>query len=217
MLPKRHKLRLIGAFAALATLALAISCRGFFVNPTLTAINISPSSPEVEVNQNLTLSVYGTYNDGSSGLVNSGVSWSSSTPAVAAFSSSTSNILRGVSLGTTTITANAEAVTATATATVFLGGISAITVSPSSGSVSISKATTASFTASATANGEKVDITTQGAVWTLSPTSTLVTCSPSGDAEVCSAASGANTGVYSLVVSYPGTSLTATAALTVNP
>ena len=31
MSPTKSQLRLMGAFAALATLALAISCRGFFV------------------------------------------------------------------------------------------------------------------------------------------------------------------------------------------
>src|SRR5271168_4037476 len=34
----RYKLRLAGAFAALVTLALAVSCKGFFVNPTVTSI-----------------------------------------------------------------------------------------------------------------------------------------------------------------------------------
>ena len=34
MFSGKQKLRVIGAFAALATLALNVSCTGFFVNPT---------------------------------------------------------------------------------------------------------------------------------------------------------------------------------------
>ena len=36
----KNKLRLAGAFAFLATLALTISCTGFFVNPTVSSITI---------------------------------------------------------------------------------------------------------------------------------------------------------------------------------
>ncbi len=46
MSSKKSKLRLLGAFAALATLALAVSCPGFFVNPTLTAIAVGPLTPD---------------------------------------------------------------------------------------------------------------------------------------------------------------------------
>ncbi len=39
----KSKLRLICAFAALATLALAVSCRGFFVKPTLSSLVVTPA------------------------------------------------------------------------------------------------------------------------------------------------------------------------------
>ncbi len=41
--PLTHKLRLLAAFAALLTLALAAGCRGFFVNPTLTSLAVAPT------------------------------------------------------------------------------------------------------------------------------------------------------------------------------
>lgn len=135
MFPTKSKLRLIGAVVALATLALAISCRGFFVNPTLTAITISPSSPQVQLNNTVSLTVYGTYNDGSTGRVNSGVTWTSQSPTVAQFTTGTSNVLQGLSLGTSVIQAQAQAVQGTATATVFQA-ISSITISPTSGGFS---------------------------------------------------------------------------------
>ncbi len=214
----KHKLRLIGAFAALAILALAVGCRGFFVNPTLTAINIAPSSPQVQINSTLGLSVFGTYNDGSTAQVSTGVSWSSDTPTVATFSSSTSNLLEGLSLGTATITANAQAVTATATATVFLGGVTKIVVTPSSGSFSAAAGGAVPYTATATANGTQVDISVNGAIWSITPASTTITCTPSGLQESCGAAAGqATQGKYTVTAGYPGTTIVGTATLTVNP
>lgn len=211
----KRKLRLIGAFAVLATLALAISCRGFFVNPTLTSITIAPTTPEVEINNIEALTVYGNYNDGSTGQVTSGVSWSSSTPSVASFSSPTSNVLHGLTLGTTTITANAQAVTATATATVFLGGITAMTVSPTTASQPLSF-TTQDFTFTADANGTEVPITTDnGGTLTITPATTGITCIASGNMESCTGDGSETAATYSLTMTYPGTAISATAKLTV--
>src|SRR5579872_1012756 len=206
------KLRLIAAFAALATLALAVSCRGFFVNPTLTSIVISPTTPEVAINTTLTLQVFGTYDDGSRNQVKSGVSWSSDTPSVAPIDPNT-GIMTGMSLGTATITADAEGLTSTATATVFLSGVTAITVSPSTGTASIS-GSVQNFTATATANGSSVDITGTG-TWTLTPSSSSVTCTFVSPDEECSAVQGATTGPYTITVSYPGTTIVGTATLNV--
>jgi hypothetical protein len=66
----KSKLRLLGAFAALLTLALAVGCRGFFVKPTLTAIAVGPLTPTIYVGATLdTVQMFavGTFNDGSSG------------------------------------------------------------------------------------------------------------------------------------------------------
>jgi hypothetical protein len=219
MSSKKQKLRLAAALAALAMLALAVSCRGFFVNPTLTAITISPSTPQVEVDTTLVppLSIYGTYSDGSTAVVSSGVSWSSDTPSVATISAAGS--LAGVSLGTATITASAQAVTATATATVYLGGISAISVSPTSGSVdNQNTVVTANFVFTATANGQPEVITTDnGGILTITPTTSGVdlSCIASVDTEVCSTDGNAVPGSYSVIMTYPGTNASATATLTV--
>lgn len=215
----KQKLRLAGAVAALGTLALAISCRGFFVNPTLTAINISPAAPYVPINQNQALSVYGTYNDGSTGQVTSGVTWSSSTPAVANFSSPTSNLLQGLTLGTTTITANAQAVSATATATVYLTGITKITVSPTSWGFSSAAGSTQNFQATASANGTSIDITTTGATYTITPTTSAITCAAADPYETCTATGGSTVtpATYTLTVGYPGTNVVGTVAINVSP
>src|SRR5689334_478864 len=133
MSSKKSTLRLMGAFAALATLALAVSCKGFFVKPTLTSIAISPTSPQVQVSQTLQLQVFGTYNDGSRNQVKSGVSWSSSDPTIATVDPN-SGIMTGIQTGTTTITADAQGLTSTASGTVFLV-ITSIAISPTSASI----------------------------------------------------------------------------------
>lgn len=96
MSSKNQKLRLLGALAALATLALAISCRGFFKNPTVNALVISPTNPTVPLGGTLQMHAFGTNDDGSSaGDITSKVLWSSDNASI---SVSTGGLLTGVSL-----------------------------------------------------------------------------------------------------------------------
>jgi Bacterial Ig-like domain (group 2) len=221
MFAPKSKLRLICACAVLATLALAASCRGFFVNPTLTAIAVSPNAPQVELGTTLSpaLQAYGTYSDGSTGIVTSGVSWTSETPSVATITAG--GILAGVSLGTATINVSAQAVTGSATATVYLGGVTAITVSPSSASVSnTDPSTIAQYVFTATANGSPVVITTAtGGVLTISPSTagTDLACTPDADGihEDCSTDGNVPDATYSVTMTYPGSTASASANLTV--
>jgi hypothetical protein len=211
----KHKLRLAGALAVLATLALAASCRGFFQNPTLTSIAIAPTTPQVQLGTTTQLQVFGTYNDGSRNQVKSGIAWSSSAPTVASIGQ-TSGVLTGAQIGTATITADAQGLSSTATATVFLSGITQIVVTPSTWNFSSATGNSNQpFTAKATANGTTVDITTTGAIWT--PSISTITCAPSGTQELCSAATGIAQGTYTLTASYPGTTIVGTVTITVGP
>ncbi len=216
MSSNKHKLRLAGSFAALATLALAISCRGFFQNPTLTSIAISPATPEVAINTQLVpaLQVFGTYDDGSRNQVKTGVSWSSSDPTIASVDPA-SGVLSGVALGSATITASAQALTATASATVFLTGISSMTVSPTTGTISTTSPSTTGFAFVALVNGGQVPITTDnGGVLTLTPASSDINCAASGNDEICTGDGSELPGTYTITMTYPGTSASATATIT---
>jgi hypothetical protein len=212
----KHKLRLAGALAVLATLALAASCRGFFQNPTLTSIAIAPTAPQVQLGTTTQLQVFGTYNDGSRNQVKTGVAWSSSAPTIASIGQ-TSGVLTGVQAGTATITADAQGLSSTATATVFLSGITQIVVTPSTWNFSsLAGSSNQPFTAKATVNGTSVDITTTGAIWT--PSTSSITCGPSGTQELCTAQpSGVPQGAYTLTASYPGTTIVGTVIITVSP
>jgi trimeric autotransporter adhesin len=211
----KQKLRLVCAFAALATLGLAISCRGFFVNPTLTSIAISPTAPQVEEGKTLQLQAFGTYDDGSRNQIRSGVSWSSDTSTVASIDPNT-GILTGVTTGTSTITASSQALSSTATATVFIV-IDSISISPTSASVK--SGGTQNFTVSAASNGGTLNLTSSATLTAEQGGTavTTVTCSYNSSipAQVCTTTAG-TTGVFQIVASYSGSTLTATATLTVN-
>jgi len=212
----RKKLQLLGAFAALFSLALAVGCKGFFQNPTLTTITIGPATPSIQQGTTLQMTAVGTYSDGSTNTLTKGVFWSSDTTSVATISST--GLVSAVSSGTSTITASASAVSATTSVTVVLGNVTAITVSPSNTSVLIGG--TVPFTAKATISGGTTADITGTATWTVTQggvVSTTVSCSFDGvSQEDCTADSTASTGAYTITVTYGGTSVFGTATLNVD-
>ena len=114
----KQKLHLAGAFAALATLALAVSCTGFFVPEQLASMTISPASPTVPLGGTTQLQAFGTNTDSSSaGNISSKVTWTSSGGGITV---SSSGLLTGTDLSSaaSTITAEDQGITATASATV---------------------------------------------------------------------------------------------------
>src|SRR6476661_2376383 len=162
MLPKKSKLRLVGACAVLACLALAVSCTGFFVSPTLTGVSVGPQGLSLTLNQTWQMSATGTYNDGTQKTLNSGVTWSSSDASTVSVGQ-TSGIVTGLKTGSATITAasgSCSACSGSTTVTVVLTGVTSVLVSPSNQTVKIGS-TPVYFTAKA--NGT-IDITNAGAV-----------------------------------------------------
>src|ERR1700733_7471208 len=130
----KQKIRLLGAFAALLMLALAAGCRGFFVNPTLQSISVSPTTGSIAPAGTLQMTATGTFDDGSTSNVTSQSSWQSSDSTVASVGSNTGLGKAAASIasppGITTITATDGAFTNTATVTV-CPVVTSITVVPS--------------------------------------------------------------------------------------
>jgi hypothetical protein len=214
-----QKLRLTGAFAALAALALAVGCKGFFVNPTLTGVSVGPSGVTLNVGQTFQMTATGTYNDGSQKTLTSGVTWSSSAPTSVTVGA-TSGIVTGVQSGTSTITASSggcASCTGSTSVSVVLSGVSSITVSPASQSVAIN-GTPVFFTATASPGGD----ITQGATWNVvdaSGTNQNASFSisfVSGQGESFLPSSAATPGTYTINVTYPGTTVVGKATLTVS-
>jgi hypothetical protein len=213
-----RKLPLTLAFTVLVALAFGVSCRGFFVKPTLTALAINPTAPAVNVGQSQTLQVFGTFDDGSRSALTSGVGWSTDTPTVATITGTGSAVLAGVAPGSATITASAQALSATASATVLLTGVTSITVTPTSQSITGLNTQSNPFTFSTTVNGTTIDITTSsGGTLTVSPNDGHVTCAPSGGTEICTPDGSETSGTqYTITMTYNGSNASASATLTFN-
>jgi hypothetical protein len=169
---KKQTLRLTGAFAVLAMMALGPSCRGFFVKPTLSSITVGPATPSIQTgNTNNTVQMFatGTFNDGSTG--HPSVNWSISPTSTATINKS--GLVTSVATGTATVTATSNdnpSITGTQSVSVTVGCITSITVTSSNGTT-ISNGGTTSLTLVAKANtcNGIVDITSV-AQWTSSNT-----------------------------------------------
>ena len=144
MVKIKRNLQFSAAFAALILVALSVGCSGFFVDPTLTTITVTPSTPSVVSGNTLQMIATGSYDDGSTKNI-SGAATSKSFrfPSVATLDSS--GLLTGVATGTATITATSGAITGTTTATIQVAGLQSITLSPTG--ISIKQGTTQQFTA----------------------------------------------------------------------
>src|SRR5579859_5382566 len=121
--------RVVAAVAMLTILALAASCRGFFVKPTLSSIAVGPASPSIQTgstNNTVQMFAVGTFNDGSTG--NPAVTWSIS-PSNTVATISPGGLVTSVATGTATVTATATqnpSITGTQSLTVIVGCIQSI-------------------------------------------------------------------------------------------
>jgi hypothetical protein len=218
MSSRKTTLRIAGAFGLLATLALGISCRGFFQNPTITSITIEPSAPSVSQGETEQLNAAGTDSEGNSYTLTGGttcsgttVCWSSSDTSIATITSG--GLLKGLTVGSATITASSGTASATASATVTLGNVTAITVSPTSVSLPESSTATTCFTAEATlSSGPEQDVTAT-ATWVSSNTNVTV---ENGVDPMC-VQSGTSTGTATVYAQYTsGSNLITSNTVTVN-
>jgi len=137
MFSGKQKIRVIGAFAALATLALSLSCTGFFQNPTWTSITIQPPNPAVAVGFSQTLTAWGTDTNGQRSQITHNLVWdlsgASNGGTVATLDPAT-GLLKGIAPGTVTVTASSEGISGTATATV-AQEVSTMTITPATSSI----------------------------------------------------------------------------------
>jgi hypothetical protein len=191
----KHKLRLAGALAALATLALAISCRGFFVNPTLTSITVGPSGQTIVPGGSLQMVATGTFNDGSTANVTGKCLWSSSDTSVATVGQSNGRVVAAAVInnppGVTTITAVDGTASNTATVTV-CPNVTAMTLTADTTNPAANQVVT--FTAMATfGSGSPTDVTNQ-VTWNISNTAVFPSITD-GQGTVNALASGQSTNV----------------------
>jgi trimeric autotransporter adhesin len=235
----KHKLRLVGAFAALAMLALAVSCTGFFQNPTLSTITIDPPTPTISQGATQQMTATGTFQDGTTSTLTGGTScsgstvcWSSSDTTVVTIT--TSGSATGVAQGTATITAASGAITGTTQATVDLTNVTNYQICQgtfgstdcSSGSSPLTSNITAgtqqTFIAQGSSNGQIFDLTV-ASTWTMTsaaPANGSIECTNDGvsSPETCVVQDGTTPNTYTFSVTYGSTTiLTATLNIVVAP
>jgi len=171
MLSTKQTPRVVAAVAMLTILALAASCRGFFVQPTLSSLAVGPASPSIQTgstNDTVQMFAVGTFNDGSTG--NPSVTWSVSPTTTATITAG--GLVKSVAVGSATVTAAATenpSITGTQTVTVTVGCIQSITLSPTTFALSNGGLTSQQVTATANTCNGTVDITSV-ATWTSSNT-----------------------------------------------
>jgi uncharacterized protein YjdB len=157
--------------AVLVALA-SISCRGFFVSPTLTSITVAPQNASVNIGSTLQFTATGVNNDGTNASLHN-LTWSSSATTIATITSS--GLAKGVASGTSTITATDGGVTGSSSLTVG-STTNILTIAPANSTVSLStNGNTLQF--NATLHGQNV---TSSTTWRPSNTSlsTFSTSSP---------------------------------------
>lgn len=193
----KSKLRLIGAFAALATLVLALSCRGFFVNPTVTSLAIGPANLTLSPGQTFQMVATATYSDGSTGDVTGKSVWTSTQQNVASFSAPGKLVAASLQNlttlpGQTTVSAS-DGTVSSSTETVNVCPVVeslAITVNNSS-SATVTAGDTAIFVATATFNGVTgPQPVTAFVTWNISQTSILPSIDSSGNGTTVASSSG---------------------------
>ena len=157
-------------FAGGIAVSIGVSCRGFFVQPTLTSITVLPLSPTIQTgttSNTVQMSATGVYNDGSSG--SAPVQWSISPSGIATIT--TGGLVTSQAQGTATITATSTqlpSISGTQALTVTVGCIQSIAISPTSGALN-QQTQVATFKAMATTCNGVIDITTS-ATWASSNT-----------------------------------------------
>jgi hypothetical protein len=212
MLSRKKKLQLVAAFAILFLFAIVLGCNGFFVDPVLTSIAVGPTAT---INQGTTVqeSAVGTYNDGSTKTLGSGVQWSSSDSTAASVNNS--GLVTGASPGSATITAAYQTTSGTSAITVSLGNVTALKITPLTGNTAVNVPSPAYF-AFATVAGDSTPIdVSSGVTWTTS--SQTVTINAPSTAGVGATFTDTVSETVTITATYQSTTiLTATATLTVN-
>jgi hypothetical protein len=212
----RRKIYVVSAIVALVLLAGGVGCTGFFVNPTLSSLTVGPNPLNITQGVQQQMTATGTYDDGSTKTLTSGVVWSSSDDTVASVSAS--GLVTGVSSGTATITAQSGTVSGTGTVNVTLGNVTHLRINPTSATIKSTATQTFNALATISGQGTETDVSST-ATWTASPTGTVTINNTSQAGAVVTPASITQTTVVTITAAYSsnGTNFTATATLTINP
>ncbi len=153
----------VGTSTITATLGAVSGNTVFTVSAaTLVSIAVTPATPTIAKGLTQQFVATGTYNDSSTQVITSSVTWTSSDTAVSTISNAggSQGLATGLDVGNATITATSGAVSGTAALTVSSAELVSIAITP--GSPSKAKGLTQQFTATGTyTDSTTSDLTTQ--------------------------------------------------------
>ena len=206
MLICERKPHLLAALA-LSALLVASGCKGFFVNPTVTSVSVSPSTNNLQSGGTRQLSAIANNNDGSTKDVTGLAVWDSSDTTQTLVTVSSTGLVKAVQNTTSPVTITATYKGFSGTATVTVGQALTITCSSCSGN-SISLATNGG-------TGSSITLTSNVAANWSSSSSAIITVTGS-NTTAPTATLGGTTGTATITAS--GTSGgSGTLQITVNP
>lgn len=119
----------------LIVLALAgAACQGFFVDPALTSLVVTPPTPSIIEGSTLQMAATGSYADGTTKTLTGKVTWSTSDLTIATVNSG--GVISALAPGAATISASSGPVSGSTNVTVTLSGLLSLQVTPTTASVS---------------------------------------------------------------------------------
>ncbi|MGV3624778.1 MAG: beta strand repeat-containing protein [Archangium sp.] len=147
---------------------LTASVRVVVTNASMTSLTVAPATVDLITGNTRQLNATARFSDGSSQDLTTQVTWSSSAPNVAAVDSL--GVVRGVTMGTATITATRGGFTATTTVTTTTATLMSIELSPTT--LSIARGLTRQLTVSGRYSNGQTQPVTSGITWASSSAST---------------------------------------------
>lgn len=193
-------------------LALAASCNGFFVDPTLTSLAVTPTSASLIQGNTQQLTATGTYDDGSTKNLTGDAAWSTSDSTVATVTAG--GLVKAATAianppGSATITATSATFTASTSITVNTGPLTSITISTTTPNPAAGQ--TVVFTAMGTYSGSsQLQNITNLVTWTSNNTAVIATIANGSGAVLSTATSGATTNVTASLNGITSNNLTIT-------
>src|SRR6266567_265684 len=121
MLNTGRKASLVAAFAVVSMLGLSSGCSGFFVNPILSSIAITPNPASVQIGTSVNLDATGNYSDGTTKDLTGLATWTSSDTSQAFVKVSSTGVVTGVQNTTSAVTVTATYKNVSGTTSVTVG------------------------------------------------------------------------------------------------
>jgi len=180
-----HSSQIWVSLAVVIGLSLLAGCEGFWVNPALTAITVTPIAPSITMGSAIQLAATGTYSDGTTSAI--AASWSSSDATIVMVVNDSTGMVKGIGLGTATITAANGAISGSTSIKVVCTGLQPnLQITPTNSSLSLTTGSV-QFTATGTCSSGSEDLTSSASWASSNPAVAAFATGTNGKAALLSA------------------------------